>query len=513
MNRKLKDCFLSLQNIIFRLMKRVKFPNYIRNLPPNIILEYLSAKDTPKIFTNSVYENICAKFYEKKQIAAILSDLSPELRKEIFQIYLCGNLGKRISSGGLKAELLKTFLVFEGTGKNTEVLFGFPDLAQNTAEFFTENLSAGSQKRNPQMFFGTFLNDFTIILNMFQNDESKVRTNGEYSQRWTDLLKERCGIGKMLTDFADLSKILDFVIDFSTGCGAKFLRDNGKMTLLSNSDELIGVVLEKITADLPKIIDEFSKTIDFSFLKMLASVGENSENWVKISENCCEEISAELDFSLKFFHWCGLAAVSNENSFKIKSENRQHFQNGHILPDFSIYIPIETNPLHLKKLLHSAKITSVDVIYHGKIDKKCVEETLAGGIGEKEIIGILQIWNAPVSLQKTISEWIYSFQRAFADLPYIAFRNDIAPNISTYSDLKDKLLPIENYTFFKVKSGEEKNVFETLERFGFDLRKVREKISLPLENETKTRETKEEFNQNPQLPTKKDDYIFVRRAN
>ena len=493
-------------------MKRVKFSNYIRSLPSNIILEYLNLEDSPKIFTNSVYDNIAAKFYEKKYLSSILSKISEDLKHEIFRVYLCGNLGRKLPRE-LKSELLKTFLVFEGSGKNSEGLFGFPDLAQNLAEIFAENLSAESQKCNPQMFFGTFLNDFVIILDMFQNDESKVRTNGEYSQRWTDLLKERCGIGKMLTDFADLSRILDFIIDFSTACGAKFQRENGKITLLSNSDELLAKILRKTENDLAEIISNYSQTIDFSFLKMLAAANYFGENWVKIKEHSVKEISAEIDYSLKFFHWCGLSAVSNENSFKIKSETPRHFQNGHILPDFSIYIPIETDPVHLKKLLYSSKISAVDVIYHGKIDKKTVEESLVNGIGEKEIIEILQTWNAPASLQKTVSEWVYSFRRVFADLPYIAFRSDVAANISTYADLKDKLAPIENYTFFRVKSGEEKDVCETLEKFGFDLRKVREKAEIPLEIEEQKTEPAEEYNKNPQLPTKKDDYIFVRRVN
>jgi len=493
-------------------MKRVNFPDYIRSMPSNVVLEYLNDMDSPKIFTNSVYEKISARFHEKKHIAAILADMPDNLKTEIFQIYLCGNLGKKFSSDNLKIELLKTFLVFEGVGKNADILFGFPDLAQNFAEIFADNLSAESQKRNPQMFFDTFLNDFAIILDMFQNDEGKVRTNGEYSQRWTELLKERCGIGKLLTNYADLSKILDFIINFSTACGAKFRQDNGKITLLSNPEELLEAALKETAENLPKIVYDFSeKTIDFSFLKKL--VGENSENWIKISSDSVEEIYGDIDFSLKFFHWCGLAAFSGENSFKIKNENPRYFQIGHILPDFSIYIPIETNPLHLQKILYSTKIVAVDVIYHGKIDKKRIEESLAGGVGEKDIIEILQTWNAPLSLQKTILEWVHSFQRAFADLPYIAFRNDVAKNIPDYADLRDKLLPIENYTFFRVKPNEEEQVLTTLEKFGFDLRKTREKTSLPLENDPENNDFSPEFNKNPQIPTKKDEYIFVRRAN
>jgi len=502
-----------LQNSIFPLMKRVKFSDYIRNLPPNIVLEYLSDKDSPQIFTNRVYEKIIDKFYEKKYLSQILADMPDNLKNEVFQIYLCGNLGKKIETSELKSELLKTFLVFEGVGENSETIFGFPDLSQNLSENFAKNLSKESQKRSPHMFFGTFLNDFAIILDIFENGESKIRSNGEYSQRWTDLLKERCGIGKLVTDFADLSKVLDFVIKFSTSLGAKFLRENGKITLLSNSDELLEKVLEE-SADLHKIVNNYSNTIDFSFLKMLVSTDSNGDNWAKITDNSSNEISKEIDFSLKFFHWCGLVANSSENCFKIKDEIAQrHFQTGHILPDFSIYIPIETNPVHLKKLLHSSKIISVDAIYHGKIDRKQVEESLANGISEKDIVEILRIWNAPISLTQTILEWINSFQRAFADLPFIAFRNDIAPNISSYADLKDKLSPCDNYTFFRVKSGEENQVFEILGKFGFDLRKTNDKISFPLEEEIKDDKKTAEFNKNPQFPNKNDDYVFVRRAN
>lgn len=485
-------------------MRRVKFPNYIQNLPSNIIIEYLNDNDSPKIFTNSVYEKIVSKFYEKEYISQILANISDELKNEIFQIYLCGNLGKKISTDEMKFDLLKTFLVFEGVNENYGKLFGFPDFSHNLAEIFAENLTVQNKKNSPQMFFGTFLNDFAIILDMFQNGESKIRTNGEYSQRWLDLLKERCGIGKLITDFDDLSKILDFVINFSSSLGAKFLRENSKIILLSNSNDLLEKVINK-SCDLSKIINKYSQTIDYSFLKKLVLSGKNTENWV--------EIPAEIDFSLKLFHWCGLLMFADKNCFKIKNENEHHFQLGHVLPDFSVYIPIESNPIHLRKLLYSAKITSVDVIYHGKIDKKRVEESLAGGVNEKDIIEVLKIWNAPISLTQTVSEWINSFNRAFVDLPYIAFRNDIAGNISNYSDLQGKLFPCDNYTFFRVKPGEENSVYNILQKFGFDLRKTTEKLLFPLEDEILDNTKTAEFNKNPQFPDKNNDYVFVRQAN
>jgi hypothetical protein len=297
---------------------------------------------------------------------------------------------------------------------------------------------------------------------------------------------------------------LDFVIDFSKFCGAKFSNEDGKISLLSNVGELLEKIMEETEKDLPKIINTFSRTVDFSFLRSL--IGGCEKN-VKFNEDSISQIAADIDFSLKIFHWCGLVELC-ENSFKIKERENKHFQNGYILPDFSVYIPIEVNPLQLNKIMYSTKIISVDVIYHGKIDKKRVEDALVNGISEKEITEVLQNLKVPQSIEKTISEWIHSFKRAFEDLPYVAFRNDVAPSIAGNLEVKEILTPIEGYTFFKVKTGEEKNAFEELERFGFDLRKSGDKKELALEkNEEKSEENK--FNKNPRLPTKTREYILV----
>jgi hypothetical protein len=74
-------------------------------------------------------------------------------------------------------------------------------------------------------------------------------------------------------------------------------------------------------------------------------------------------------------------------------------------------------------------------------------------------------------------------------------------------------VPIEGYTFFKVKAGEEKTVFQTLEKFGFDLRRSGEKILLPLEKNGEKNEVMCKFNKNPQLPTKMQEYIYINSSN
>jgi hypothetical protein len=319
----------------------------------------LSGANSSRILTNGVYDEISANFFEKEYISQKLSQISQEIKDEIFQIYLRGDFGKKISSR-LKAEILKTFLVFEGIDENADTFFGFDDLSQILAQNFSKNLILQEEDGSPQLFFGTFLSDFVIILDMFASGESKICTNGAYSQRWTDLLKERCGIGKLLDSHDDLKKVLDFVIDFSRFCGAKFSSEDGKISILSNIDELLEKVSEEMQKNAPKIINTFSKTVDFYFLRSLI---EGDEKNVKFSENSISQIADDIDFSLKIFHWCGLATLY-KNSFKMKERANFHFQNGYVLPDFSVYIPIEVNPLQLNKILYTTKIMSVDVIYH-----------------------------------------------------------------------------------------------------------------------------------------------------
>ncbi|MDR0305121.1 MAG: hypothetical protein LBH98_10215 [Chitinispirillales bacterium] len=476
-------------------MKRIIFKNYIKQLPSNTVIEYLREEITPKILTDEVYEKISENFCTQNKISCIVDKLSNVEKNELIQIYLFGNLGKKASTNLIKTEILKTFLVFEGAKESKSLLFGFPDLSEIIAKIFEKEIIRQEQSSgSPLLFSGAFFNDSAIILDMIQNGEAKICANGAYSQRFTDLMKERCGIGKLLDDYDDLCRIIEFFINIFKSFGAEISRENGKIDLLSNGNELLERITQSAKENISQILC-FSQTIDFLFLKMLAS----NSNPVKFS-GVLADITAEIDFSLKIFHWCGLVEYFDDNSFKFREQSvTTHHQNGHILPDFNVYIPIEANPQHLYKLLYSVKITDVDVVYKGKIDKKRVEESLADGVSDCEIIEILRYWNAPVSLQETISEWISSFRRAFCDLPYIAFRNDIAQNIAEYSDLKEKITPVEGYTFFKVKPGEEKSVVETLEKFGFDLRKSKERETRLIPKNEKKEDNFVEFNSNPLL--------------
>jgi hypothetical protein len=474
-------------------MKRINFRNYIKQLPSNTVLEYLSSENTPKILTNGVYEKISETFCTIERISDVCEKTCADTKNELIHIYLYGNFGKKAINAKIKSEILRTFLVFEGAGENESLLFGFPDLAEIIAKIFSKQViieEKGSDGRLP--FFGTFFNDFVIILDMLRSNDGKICNNGAYSQRFTELIKERCGIGKLFENHCDLVKIIDLVITVSQSCGASFSRNSGNITLLSNLEELLAEIIK--TAKNPHEILRFSKIIDFSFLEMLVS---NCENTVKFDEKFIENIADGIDFSLKIFHWFGLAEYFGKNTFRIRKTAKIQYQNGHILNDFNIYIPIETNPLHLGRILCCVKIIGVDVIYRGKIDKKRVEESLAVGVSENEIIEILQIWDAPVAVKESIAEWSYSFNRAFSDLPYIAFRNDVAASIAQYCDLKGKITPIDGYTFFAVKNGEEKSVIETLEKFGFDLRKCEEKPQIPLIKIERNDDDFIKFNPNP----------------
>ncbi|MCL2844484.1 MAG: hypothetical protein FWE23_03400 [Chitinivibrionia bacterium] len=502
-----------MKNSILGLMKRINFSNYVRQLPSNMVLEYLSDIGSSKILTNGVYEKITKKFCEENYIEQTLQSVSANERAEIFQVYICGDFGKKISSQSLKTKVLKTFLAFEGIDENSDTLFGFPDLSPLIARYFAQNLSVCEELSRPLYFSSTLLSDFAIILDMFQNSESKICTDKTYSQRWTELLKERCGIGKLLTTHEELDKILDFVLVLSKSLGAKFSDTDSKLTLLSSAEQLLNRAIEETNKDLPKIIANFSKCIDFQFLRSL--VGKN-EGQIKLDITEMGEIAKTIDFSLKFFHWCGLIELASNDEkqsknvrvFQIKTSDFTSFENGHILPDFNVYIPIGVNPKHLSKILYSTKICSVDVIYRGKIDKQRLEKALVNGIEEREITEILQEWKVPQSLLTTIQEWIHSFNRAFADLPYIAFRNDVAAVIASHEQLKEKLSPIDGYTFFKVKEGEENSVFETLGKIGFDLRKIAEKNTLPLEEDEDEDDIPCKFNKNPQFHIKQE-YILV----
>jgi len=478
-----------------------------------MVLEYLAGVGSSKILTNGVYEKITAKLYDGNYIGTTLANAPKDVKSEIFQIYLCGDLGKKFVSQPLKTKILKTFLVFEGIDENSDVLFAFPDLSPLIAEYFAQNLKLCKELSRPLYFSSTFLSDFAIISDMFRNGESKICTNSAYSQRWTELLKERCGIGKLLNTHEELQEILDFVLEVSKSCGAKFISADSKITLLSNAEHLLEKIIEGANANLPRIITNFSKCIDFQFLCSLVG---NKEGRVKLDIEEMDEIAEKIDFSLKFFHWCGLIELSNSDGkqsksariFQIKNTNFTSFENGHILPDFNVYIPIGVNPRHLSKILYSTKICSVDVIYRGRIDRKRVEEALVNGVEEREIIEILREWKVPQSLQTTIEEWIHSFKRAFADLPYIAFRNDVAAVIASHAQLKENLTPIDGYTFFKLKEGEENSVFETLGKIGFDLRKTNDKPTLPLEKADNEADVPCKFNKNPMFDIKQE-YILV----
>jgi ribulose bisphosphate carboxylase small subunit len=107
---------------------------------------------------------------------------------------------------------------------------------------------------------------------------------------------------------------------------------------------------------------------------------------------------------------------------------------------------------------------------------------LTFGIKGGELLRNLASWGTPENVIETVREWIREYSRLYvlaADFIVVCDQKT-SSQLSSFQPLMGMMEPVEAYSVFRIKRGNEKEVRELLEEMGFDPRVPEQPASDPV---------------------------------
>ncbi|MDD5675170.1 MAG: hypothetical protein PHC61_13460 [Chitinivibrionales bacterium] len=181
---------------------------------------------------------------------------------------------------------------------------------------------------------------------------------------------------------------------------------------------------------------------------------------------------------LGFFSWHkSSGALVAVPSTQVSDLLDQHFSpavsDKHIISgDFSAIFPQESSPGALYDFSKVGAIGSFDRVFHGKVSKESVTNSLVNGMEPKALLSLLDQFRAPHNVSETVKEWMRQFNRLAIGSGHFVLSSDelVSAQLASYTPLKNCIEPLNAHRIFLIKPGEEDHVRQIFSKLGFDWR-------------------------------------------
>ena len=450
----------------------LNFAQYIRKISSTLLYDHLLEDSAKNVLSESVYASIETRLLSLEGVTQRVASCSEEEREFLYEIYLSGEVGVISENEEQSQVVLSTFLVYEAIGDDEKHrLFGFGDLVPIVAQYM-QQYSSNTPEIQPPLFFAPIL-DTVILLDHIKAGRVQLKQDLDFMKSSVDSVFETTTLSQSplsLTEKRLLLKVLIGALqdlDFIVQQGREF-----SLTLTGSS------FAQNSTAAFEQFSQEVlhSKNIgNTQFIEALLLKGTSAE-LIEVTPTT----AALESVTLHILQWLTHITV-HEGLVSLRPDTHEYHQQevGHLMPDFSLIIPPEIIPQSLFSILQLSDITSVDMIYHAKILREKVLETLSRGITSPEIDTLLRKWNAPESICHTVQEWAESYSQLFFDQgAFLAVRPEHESTMQAIEEVHELLEPITEFRVFKVKEGMESVLQARLIERGFDIRKPKSHAEL-----------------------------------
>lgn len=446
-------------------MKNLTFSDYIRSLDSKTVLEHLLDGQSEGILGETVYKEVEETFMAPESISKRWNSLNEELQGLLFTIYLSGTLGfpvKKLSNQKDRQTLLQTFIVYEGTRSGESYLLGLEDLKPFVFDYVSDKIGTGFESLKIHRDTGV-LSDSATLLSLIKDGKIKRRQDGLLQKSSVESFLRSSVLQIHLSKRSELKSepFLELLLIYLVK--ADVIRyDNNGFYVMANGEmnwaRRLDVVHEEVLSKASEMsVFSHSSTL----LEFFRNAGSCSSDEVK---------QWGMDSSLVLLLWCGELAEDERSIGRGSDPIQKMTVTGHIMPDFSVMIPREIDPVELLTFFDIGEIESVDVIYKGVVSKMSVVNALSRGISGEALMDVFKKWNASPHLLHTVQEWIYSFERVFVDGHYLGMNTAVADHLLSTPELQSAVIEIPSYRFFRITPGREIEVTSALEKMGFDTR-------------------------------------------
>lgn len=443
---------------------------YIKRLNTKILFKYLLDNDEKIHFSEALYQELYQKLTSKEFFQLQIDRFDEEEVDVLFSIYLSGIRGIRFDDTSLKAKLLRSFFVYEKTVDEENYLCGFEEYNQLFAAYFSD-LYSYSADGVPAVapFDVAYQTDLAVLFSFLCSGRSVLKQTGYVTKQFQDSFLTVTHLGTLVSSLTlkdrEVELLFSFVFDALAQCGVVEIEGN-----------VIRVSTE-VETNLAELLKEIKDNL-LSHLQVLGSNLQFIKEIATVSDGFTIErrfFAGELLPFVTLFCWLGeIDLIYSDSEISIKSTTvphlETHYPSGHMMPDFTVMIPREIEPVSLYEFLKIGTLDSLDMIYRGSVSREHIVDSVAGSFDEDGVLSILEKWNGAPNLFSTVKDWIHGFNKLFIDGSYLAVKGSDADAISSLPEVQPFISEVTGYRFFRIASGREEYLDLVLKKKNFDTR-------------------------------------------
>lgn len=471
--------------------QQLNFNDYIKMLPSSWAFEHFinGADVSRKILSSSMVDEAVERFSIPENLNRQFLGLKKEDRLRCSLVYLSGNAGLYQSTPeGLEDSLVKSFLVYAARSESGEVrLFGFSEfrdkLKKVVLDTILESATVDCGKTSSPFWSWRMLNDITVIIALAAQKILKKKRSGGLTRASSMQLKKLIEGGappkSEKTDY-----IPKMVIRY---CIEKEMLYNSECDFyvnFSRFNKWLALPVHQRFEDFSEFVFKFTGGWDRSLLEELLCA--SGDKMISSSVFPLQDRSS-VHLTLRALRFAGFLEIKRKGDdllfYPIKRlEQKDLTQESKviILPDFSALFPQEIDTEQIYRFSRIAKLTVLDKVYKGKIEKAVLSDSISAGVSGDMVLEWLEQWSAPANVVETVREWIREIYRLFISEQSFLVSNDkkVTEQICSYEPLVNLIEPVSAHKVFRIKKGNEDFVKEILKTLGFDYRMPGQELDL-----------------------------------
>jgi len=465
------------------------FLEYIGSLPHELVFKYLLRGNGTgrKIVSSTTCRELAHRHALPDALSGRFAALSADDRKRCAAAYLAGRSGLPASAiGNFSDPLLKSFLAYPARDDSGRLYYlGFDEFADALKPHLLQTL-AGNHRRPgaddaPRDYLPWYcLNDCVMAAVLAGHDIVRLTKGNTFAKSSLEAFAETAHDVPSGLPHAP-HQCLGLLLDYCLDAGIVYERD-GKYAV--NHQVLHSRLMAPLAAwhrDFLRFCMERLGGLREDLLLSLVGAGRPPAGIADMTANRSDD--AALD-AARLLAYTGVAGILRIGAAGVLSRSRHYdaFVNNTsgpaptrsivVTPDFAAIIPQEVSPPDLYWFLRIGTISSLDKIYKGTIERATICESLVQGISGDELLSQLSRWQTPGNIVATVKEWVREFTRLSVDSGsfVISAEAAISAQLISYAPLRQCVEPVPAHSFFKVKKGRERQVWDLLQTLGFDPR-------------------------------------------
>lgn len=463
----------------------LNFSDYLKQQPSEyIITAFLNEEDgwIRRIVSSSMIEEIADKFSTKEEIKKRFFSLSSDQQIKCGWMYLMGKMGVSTicPKAPLTDPLVSSFLGYAAKRDEEIRIFGFSSFRKNLeyeiVHILVENLSEKVALHSTLKYDMATINDIVIVLSFISRKLFTKRKNGKIVANVFPCLKKLLHVPHFY-EICDIEIIVKAIVEY---CKSKGLVKELDDRYVSNSSAIYSWLKRTPQENMAEVKEFFVKEIIGWDIELVLKICENSgDKWLKAFYPSLED---------EKYVRKGLLLLDLINIIEIKKHKGEIFFRKSMLrkvagmedttrfiimmPDFSLLIREECPSEELYIFSCFSKLTVLDQIYHGKIEKESFTNALADCCETEIIIPLLNKYNVPSNVILSVKEWIREFLRISLckNGTLIIADPKTGEQIAFCEELKPFIKEIPIKTAFVIKKGAEEEIERILKEMGFDIR-------------------------------------------